>query len=237
MCTVTFIAVDESSFYLTSNRDEHILRLKASPPENYLISNKNIFFPKDPQGGGTWLAVEKNKSVLCLLNGAFQSHERNEPYAKSRGLVVLDFFNYNSANDFVNNYSLEGIEPFTLIIVESNPSLALYELRWDEKEKYFRQLNHQDNHIWSSCTLYNSVDIEERENLFANWQNNNTELNLANIRDFHLIDNSTNPKTPIRIQRENGVQTVSVSTIAVSENNTSFIYQDLVTGTTHSSDL
>ncbi|MGL1516781.1 NRDE family protein, partial [Vibrio parahaemolyticus] len=49
-------------------------------------------FPKDPDGGGTWIALKENGDVAILLNGAFENHIPAYPYRRSRGLIFLDIF-------------------------------------------------------------------------------------------------------------------------------------------------
>ena len=128
MCTVTFLPKGENGYILTSNRDETPKRA-ASPPQAYDVHGIAVTFPKDPLAGGTWIACDKQRFTLCLLNGAFEKHSHRPPYALSRGLMLLDFFKYNDAESFQIGYDFEGIEPFTLIIVDSSAALKIYELR------------------------------------------------------------------------------------------------------------
>jgi uncharacterized protein with NRDE domain len=88
MCTVSFIAT-KTGVIITSNRDEHILRV-ALPPQKYLYNQKSIIYPKDVTAGGTWYATDGISKVIVLLNGAAEKHTHNPPYRRSRGLIVLD---------------------------------------------------------------------------------------------------------------------------------------------------
>lgn len=127
MCTVTYLPVSVHSFILTSNRDEKIIRRVALTPQTNSIGEQIILYPKDTQGGGTWIATTAEKTI-CLLNGAFKPHQRVDHYKHSRGKVVLAAFEYTSIYDFITHYDFRGIEPFTLVIVEN---YQLYELRWN----------------------------------------------------------------------------------------------------------
>ncbi len=51
--------------------------------------------------------------------------------------MVLDFFSFEKAEDFFRNYRFQGMEPFTMVIVERG---KLWELRWDETKKSIEQL-------------------------------------------------------------------------------------------------
>ncbi|MEJ0082440.1 MAG: NRDE family protein, partial [Puia sp.] len=78
------------SFFFTSSRDEQAGRPLALFPEIYEINGCRVLFPKDPQGGGSWIAVNENGHAGVLLNGAIKVHEPGLSYRKSRGLVLLD---------------------------------------------------------------------------------------------------------------------------------------------------
>jgi uncharacterized protein with NRDE domain len=70
MCVLTYIPQSDGRIAITHNRDEHIQRPAAIPPQAYLIGNQEVTYPKDPIGGGTWFAHNEDW-VVCLLNGAF----------------------------------------------------------------------------------------------------------------------------------------------------------------------
>ena len=90
MCVLTFLPTINSGYILTNNRDEALARPKAIPPKKYNINGKQIYFPKDAQAGGTWIATSDDLTV-CLLNGASENHIHNPPYRQSRGQLILDF--------------------------------------------------------------------------------------------------------------------------------------------------
>src|SRR3954468_12299913 len=114
MCTVTFIPA-RNHFFFTSSRDEQAGRPVAFFPEVYEINGARVLFPKDPQGGGSWIAVNENGHVAVLLNGAIKAHQAERPYRKSRGLVLLELIAATSAADAFEETDFSGIEPFTVI--------------------------------------------------------------------------------------------------------------------------
>ena len=91
MCVLTYIPTENQGFILTSNRDEAVSRTLALPPKKYQLGGQYVFFPKDPQGDGTWIGSCGNYT-LCLLNGGIEKHVPKPPYRKSRGKVILDPF-------------------------------------------------------------------------------------------------------------------------------------------------
>ncbi len=130
MCTVTYLPLPSAGFVLTSTRDERSIRKAAIPPREYDVHGGMVFYPKDPDAGGTWIASAVSGYSLCLLNGGFKIHESRPPYRLSRGLVLLDFYKYNNVASFRDHYDFKGIEPFTLLIL-GHPQRSLDELRWD----------------------------------------------------------------------------------------------------------
>ena len=151
MCTVTFLPYKEEGYILTSNRDEKLTRPSASMPEVHKKKKYQLVFAKDPIGGGTWIAVDDRGNSVCLLNGAFEPHESRYPYRHSRGLIVLDYFKYRDLEDFTENYNLDKIEPFTLVIVWGN---RLFELKWDGEITYSSELPYDQPRIWSSVQSF-----------------------------------------------------------------------------------
>src|ERR1044071_8889387 len=141
MCTVSFVPLSNQSFILTSNRDEAVARGLASAPAIIEKENYRLVCPVDPLASGTWIAASNYGDVICLLNGAFKRHRHQPPYRKSRGLVVMDYFDAGDPKKFSDEYDLTGIEPFTMVMVHRKNSLQLFELRWDGNQKYFAQLD------------------------------------------------------------------------------------------------
>ncbi|MCX8478343.1 MAG: NRDE family protein [Chitinophagales bacterium] len=230
MCTVTFLPTGTNSFILTSNRDEHVNRPFALPPADYQINNRVLSFPKDPLGEGTWIAAEKNKSVVCLLNGAFIPHTRNNNYRKSRGLLVLDYFQYQHPADFAGNYNFENIEPFTLVIVNNNATVELSELRWDGERIHLKKLDANKPAIWSSCTLYDKNITAIRQRWFDSWLENKSNFEHDSIKEFHQNAGKEDSINGLIMARDNGMRTVCITSILCSSTSSEIHYSDIING-------
>src|SRR6476619_3650958 len=114
MCTVSFVPFTKNHFILTSNRDETTARGLASSPVIIEKETYKLVCPIDPLASGTWIAASNYGDMICLLNGAFKRHKHLPPYRKSRGLVVLDYFDTGEPEKFAAEYDLSNIEPFTM---------------------------------------------------------------------------------------------------------------------------
>lgn len=224
MCTVTFIPQKENDFILTSNRDERAAR----SPQNITIQESEkttLIFPRDTAAGGTWIATSTANKVVCLLNGAFTWHKHEPPYKRSRGLMVLDFFEYKSAKEFYSSYDFEGMEPFTMIIYDNG---ILLELRWDEEHLHQKDLDVNQKHIWSSATLYEEAVIAKREKWFSDWLENRVDFSLEAILNFHQTAGDGDPENDVIMNRQGIVQTVSITNIIKEEGSINLLYHDLL---------
>lgn len=229
MCTVTYLPKPDGGFILTSNRDEDLSRQIALPVKQYTINNVQVYYPKDPKAGGTWIASGSNGFTLCLYNGAFEPHQSTGNYKKSRGLVLLDFFNYKDQYDFIDQYDFSGIEPFSLIFVKhQTAATGLCELKWDGIKTH--HMNHDASlpHIWSSVTLYSPDVIRQRNDWFNDWLNANDIFSKDAILMFHHFGGSGNKENDLVMHR---VQKMTVSICCINKVNateTEIVYEDVL---------
>ncbi len=223
MCTVTYLPL-KNGFLITSNRDERLSRKPSNVPGVQVVNGISLLFPKDTEAGGTWIACDDSGRTVCLLNGAFEPHIHNPPYRKSRGLVVLDYFQNKSVKEFEQQYDLTGIEPFTMVIAEDK---LLFELRWDETKKYLKQLDQAKPNIHSSATLYTKETMALREEWFNNWLQNHEHYRVEDILNFHLFAGDGDAGNNIRMSRFGIVETLSVTSIKLENNLVEMYYADL----------
>jgi uncharacterized protein with NRDE domain len=225
MCTVTYIPQKEG-FILTSNRDENAAR----SPQNLTRIEQNgvsLVFPRDTTAGGTWIAISETNRMVCVLNGAFVKHKHRPPYRRSRGLLVLDFFNYPDAENFFEEVDFDGIEPFTMVIFDDGD---LYEFRWDEQKKHIQKLDTSEKYIWSSCTLYNPEWQEKRANWFDEWKETQSDFSREAILDFHKNGGEKDAWNGFIMNRMDLVQTVSITSIVQNSEGFDMQYFDLING-------
>lgn len=229
MCTVTFLPLGANEFVLTSNRDEKKVRKSALEPTIYKVYDSLVVFPKDQQAEGTWIATSGHPFTLCLLNGAFEKHESKQNYAKSRGLMLLDFFKYNNVDRFLNEYSFINIEPFTLLILNSeNEQPALTEVRWNGEAIFKKEIDTTKPCIWSSSTLYNSEVRTERESWFHGFLKDHQDYKGYKILDFHHFAGNGDKTKSLVMNRLNEVHTVSITSILRRNGAIYMTYKDVI---------
>jgi hypothetical protein len=223
MCTVTYIP-SASGFYLSSNRDEKKIRLKADEPKWYAFASGQIMFPKDGNAGGTWMALHENGNAMVLLNGGFVNHVAAPSYRKSRGLIFLDVFDHPLPIAAFEQINLYKIEPFTLVIRQQN---YLFEAVWDGNEKTLTECNVQQPRIWSSATLYDTEVVGRRKEWFDAFIKNNGTVNSTNILNFHHFAGDGDSSNDVLMNRNNELFTVSICQLERSGNDSAFHYFDL----------
>jgi Transport and Golgi organisation 2 len=213
MCTLSFYPkADNDGFILTFSRDEMSARSSVEVVQD---EQRGLVYPKDVLHGGTWLALSKrNGRLTCLLNGAFERHERILPYRKSRGLVLLESFDYADMLDFFEDYDFENIEPFTLLTFQNQ---QIFQFRWDGNQRYIEKVDVQKPLLKSSCTLYNQVVRQERKAWFFDFlKQKNNNIEAKNLWQFHKTTNEEAPEKSILMRRPLGPSTVSITQLNYS---------------------
>lgn len=223
MCTVTILYKGNNDFVLTSNRDEAPNR-KALPPDFYTINNTKMLFPKDPISNGTWIGVSEKERLICLLNGGFSIHKRQNKYRLSRGVVVKDLLASENIESAINDYNLNNIEPFTLVILDWSLGMQFYELVWDGEQKHFSKLP-LDTHIWSSSTLYTNDMKEERRTWFSNFKKDQ-QLSAENLMQFHKTAGDDNLDYGVVMDR-GFVKTTSITQIEKTKGELKMSYEEI----------
>ena len=215
MCTVTYLPLGNNDFILTSNRDEQPSR-ETIPPQEYVEDGVVLTYPKDVLAGGTWIGLSSKKRLICLLNGGFESYERESSYKMSRGVIVKAILK-------VEDFDFIGIEPFTIVLVDWNTDLKTYELVWDGKQKHFTTLN-QEPKIWSSSTLYTQKEKALRSGWFANWLENNPIFTQEEILKFHQNSETGTLENSLKMKRWY-VETVSITSVKKTNKIVAFNYE------------
>ena len=225
MCTVTYLPIREG-FILTHNRDEAPTR---SPQciEQVSLGGRLCLFPRDTGAGGAWIAAVQDGPTVCLLNGAFVRHERNPPYRRSRGLILMDFLEQPDWESFVSAYDLENIEPFTFLFFHRQ---QVNELRWDGQQRHVRYLDPHEPAFWCSATLYPPLMQDARERVFRQWllvQAQPIAPEAALL--LHRTGSVGDSENDYVMNRDNRVRTVSITQV-VMEPPLQMSYHDLLEG-------
>jgi len=237
MCTVTYFP-GPTGFILTHNRDESPGRSTQSIVREKTPKGNILLFPRDAQAGGTWIASSQDGRTVCLLNGAFLLHRRELPYRRSRGLILLDFFDWEDPDAFFQEYDLDRIEPFTFLYFEKPANETevqrVTELRWDGQHRFLKELSPKTAHFWCSATLYPPEMQIRREQVFKDWlsppSSNQPTPIYQSLITLHQTGSINDPENDYIMNRAGRVQTVSITQVIVHEKNAQMKYLDLLGG-------
>ena len=155
------------------------------------------------------------------------SHQRQANYRKSRGVVSQDFLVSDVIIPTVESYNLEDIEPFTMVIVDWNTELKLYELVWDGFKKHLNELPLEPK-IWSSSTLYDeAMKLKKRKQWFGDFKDTHN-LNAETLLEFHKTAGQGNNHYGVIMDR-GFVKTMSITQVAKTNDTINIHYENLET--------
>ena len=129
MCTVSWFA-DGSGYELFFNRDEQKSRSLAQPPrQTQLGAQQSAVWPLDPEGGGSWIALNNGGICVALLNyyqgvnPKFEGENHVKPV--SRGKLILQLAeccDAKAVERYLIEHDLGAYQPFTLLVIEPGES-------------------------------------------------------------------------------------------------------------------
>jgi transport and Golgi organization protein 2 len=130
MCTLSWLRHDQG-FAVLFNRDERRTRRAGLPPEEQMRGGVRFLAPVDPEGGGSWAAVNDRRIALCILN---QYDKGRDLVAGpvSRGQLLLGLAHLSSQAEVWQEVRTAGLmqyAPFRLAVFE--PGLPALILSWD----------------------------------------------------------------------------------------------------------
>ncbi len=226
MCTVSFVPLLNNRFILCSNRDESPTRETLSPSK-HTINGITALFPQDALAGGTWIGTSQLDRVACIMNGGFEPYDMEQQFAKSRGLIVTEVLTTPDITEYFFTLSLDGVAPFTLIVVQFALELQLNEYIWDGNQLHQKDLP-LNSTIWSSRQLYSPQVAQLREDWFSQFLAKN-ELSQNSLLAFHKNAGKGDLATNIVMDRV-VVKTMSISSFLKDDNQIQFRYEDLASG-------
>lgn len=182
MCTLSWI-LDQNGYDVFFNRDEQRSRpqaltpqifslIRPSPSKQPLNQHVRAVMPTDPQGGGTWLAVNEFGWTFALLN--YYQGRLPKGALRSRGQIVKDLAlvqGRSEIDDYFESLNLNRYAPFSLIFFAPEkhvPQKVLRDdgplskigdegvnmIRWTGKELLFLE---QSSPIFSSAVKFDEV--------------------------------------------------------------------------------
>lgn len=136
MCTVTVLAgaalsararLGDLVLRVVCNRDEARSRPDAEPPAAHTIDGRTVLMPRDPEGGGTWIAANDRGLVFVLLNAyppqplGTASVSATAEARTSRGSIIPSLASSDSVSEALDRATYVDVNvfrPFRLMLLD-----------------------------------------------------------------------------------------------------------------------
>jgi len=226
MCTVSW-TLSADGYDLLCNRDEKRSRARAIPPCVRTESKLQVVSPRDPEGGGTWIASNSRGISVALLNGCNLGEADGpiacEPAKESRGKLPARLIRLGSVDAIwgaVETMHPSGFRPFTLVILAPGEPAQLF--AWDGREK--RNLTDRAAHgLISSSSLDPRGVRQHRHAAFDSLRRQSSAVNPNLLYSFHE-SHGKSPSAYSACMHRPDAETVSFSWIRVNAVEVSFFY-------------
>lgn len=223
MCTVTWLRSRPGEYALCFNRDERRARAPARPPRQQVRGGIRFIAPEDPEGGGTWLAVNEQGLAVGVLNFYEVDHVWRAHQPVSRGHLVLamaDAPDVGEVTRRMRHLRAEDYHPFLLLALDPGGTTRLH--RWDGRHVDVRDLGEDDLPLTTSSFDTRTV-LAHRSALFRRVRETAHGLTLEALERYHDSRDSRGGAYSVLMTRDDA-QTVSFSRITVDPRRIEFHY-------------
>lgn len=213
MCTISW-SEQPSGLHVLFNRDESKQRSRAEPPQVCTHgAETSVIYPKDPDGGGTWFAVNERGMAVGLLN--FYQGRLPKGRLTSRGNIVKEaaaLASVDEVRDYIRHLPLEKYAPFSLLCFDHQADWKQVPLlRWTGRE--LQELT-QTSPLISSAFKFEEVQairLETYRRLIGD-----TNTSEAHFLAFHCSHEPEKSAYSVCMHRDDA-STVSLSQVIVGE--------------------
>ncbi|WP_045860533.1 NRDE family protein [Teredinibacter purpureus] len=224
MCTISWL-YQSHSYHVFFNRDEQITRERALAPRLFSAPGFSRLMPIDPEGEGSWVAVNTAGITLALLN--FYQGRLPKGRLTSRGSVIRELSALGTLEDInraVKTLSLAKYAPFSLLIFlptfdGAQQSVVLWQ--WDGRALQKKSVA---SPIISSARFFEEV-LLSRLSDYRTLVGKPKDCTVDSFYRLHQHHGECPSARSICMHREDA-RTVSFSHIEVSATNVVFRYKD-----------
>ncbi|MEZ4815451.1 MAG: NRDE family protein [Bdellovibrionota bacterium] len=223
MCTLTLFATHQG-YLLGMNRDEQRNRpIALNVHEGKTHKGLDVIYPIDPQGGGTWLGVNKNGLSLALLNQSPIGYQKPKIDLNSRGIIIPKLILCESAEIALQKLSmleLKYFAPFQIVAIDSTQ--VAYSAKWDGKK--IEAYTHHKLPFLAASSSWNEIEVQKyRHAKFLEFTKGISEITPEHLKCFHQQKEIELEAFSVNMSREDA-QSVSYNQIEFNQNRLIFSY-------------
>lgn len=222
MCTASWSA-GRGSLSLCFNRDERKARGEARGPEVLRREGTRLLAAIDPDGGGTWLAVNEFGLCVFLLNnyGAISVSSELAAHPKSRGELPLKYAAFGARSRAVEAMERDSFDRYLPFLLAAADSDGADLFSWDGAR--LEAVANVDCFLTTSSFRTEEVEAY-RKSRYETLRGGAGRLSAAARRELHLGLVHPDPAFNPLMAREES-RTRSVSTIEVDDSEVRYSYE------------
>ena len=225
MCTASLISTGRDGLRLVFNRDELHTRAPAAPPAVHRAQDRRAIMPTDPEGGGTWIALNDGGLLLFLLNHnpCKAAYQRG---AVSRGLIIPSLLHHTSARAALEAAAILNparYSPFRLVLVDRKRLCQL--LSDGQTLQTFADFGPHRPTMFTSSSLGDEVVDPPRRALFEQMVIPNPTPQAQDR--FHAHAWPDRPEVSVNMYRRDA-RTVSITTVEFGRGRARMTYRPVL---------
>lgn len=225
MCTASW-SVADSGLTLCFSRDERKTRSEATPPKIYSERGMRFIAAIDPDGGGTWAAVNERGLCVFLLNNyraCVETLARRKGLL-SRGRLPVHFsgcVSRDTAARELRGYCLDRYNPFILCFADR---YGVEGFAWNGAE--LTPVDFEGGMV-TTCSFRTDEIESYRKRRYKELLGDDSAFSEEKQRVFHTELRHEDPAFNTLMLREES-RTHSISTVRLSRHEIRFAYQPIV---------
>jgi len=189
VCTLTLLQTD-TGYVVTMNRDEHRDRFEGGMTLKH-GEQGSYCYPLDPEGGGTWIAMNAYGVTVALLNRYLTP---TIDKAISRGKLVsgaISLGSYKNVCDHIAALDWNNYNPFDCVVIDQSGQSTLFS--WDRGQASMENPSTSEPFLLTSSAFRFDEVQDYRRSQFKTWwerYGTATDIDAFHLEQSELLENS-----------------------------------------------
>jgi len=197
------------------------MRLEAMPPVRFEVSGISYLSPVDSEGGGTWIWINTEGVIGCLLNN-YAVKKAGPVHPVSRGLLLKSLAGHQDIKSLVHAVSTADLRTFKGFLIFAMDRQGHRLVTWDCDTLRIREKSEISRPITSSGYLPEEI-VAYRRSLYRSRFDPAALPSSDELFCYHTLHDPAFPAHSVLMCRPEA-RTVSVSRIFVEPETVKFSY-------------